>query len=452
MVNNNLKYLVISVFVIFGVWFVLAATNPGSLLFEQNATTDYDEGDFTLNWTEGANTAVNYSVYLYTGGAFFLKVGNDSDTGYTFSNTTEANYTFIVEGENATGTKTNSTTNISMYVDRTAPVITLPSYTNGTLKRNTDTLTLNISVIDAFSGEVGSVCLVDVKGTNESVAVSNRWCNSTSFNLTGLTDGNKTIKVYVNDTVNILGLNNSYVVKIDTTAPTISLTLSASARDSLTITVSGVEGTCTPDRSGASISGSTLTETGLVCGIYYSYTVTCTDSAGNAGASSATSFVTDGCGGGSPTPRFWTNTYIVSEEELEQGYRKELGVKNRVRVRVGVENHHVGVKSLTETQVTIEVSSDPVEIVLGVGEDTKVDVTGDGFYDIYVILNRISGDKADMTIQKIHEEVPEELKGEGAVEEGEGTAPPSRNLAWLWVVVAILILVLIGWGMKKKSR
>ena len=125
---------------------------------------------------------------------------NTSATGYAWSNITEANYTFSIEAVNATGVGTNSTTNVSMYVDNTAPVITLPNYSNTTSKKNTDQLTLNISVADALSGETGSVCLIDVNETsNQTVTVDSGWCNSTAINLTGSTDGNHTLSIYVND-------------------------------------------------------------------------------------------------------------------------------------------------------------------------------------------------------------------------------------------------------------
>ena len=148
--GKNLRFFAYGIFVflvvILGMWFVLAA-NPGTptdLYFGQNVTSIYDEGNFTLNWTAavGSNaTAYNVTIWVNSSASFVLwqVVGNDSETGYSFNNWTEGNYTFYVGGWNSTdGTGINST-NISMYVDRTAPVITLPVYTNGTLKKNTDT-------------------------------------------------------------------------------------------------------------------------------------------------------------------------------------------------------------------------------------------------------------------------------------------------------------------------
>ena len=203
--------------------FVFAASvAPTGLIFRNNVTVNYDEGNFTVNWTSGGGDENDYFIYISIDGgtSWFTKVNNNSLLGYSFNNHTEANYTFRIEAVNATGDAANSTIDLSMYVDRTAPVITLPHYTNATFKKNTDTLTLNISVADTHSGETGSICLIDVNGTsNQTVLVSNGWCNSSVINLTGSIDGNHTLRIYVNDTVNNWGLNDSYVVRIDSTSP-----------------------------------------------------------------------------------------------------------------------------------------------------------------------------------------------------------------------------------------
>src|SRR3989339_816635 len=224
MVNKKNIYFVGLLLSIICIYLILAAPNaPTNLVFNNNATPNYDEGVFTLNWTSGAGDAEsNYSIYVFSNSSIYLVASNNSVTGYSFSNTTEANYTFIVEAINETGFGTNSS-NISIYVDTTAPVITLPEYVNGTKKKNTESLILNISVTDATSGLTNGVCLIDVNGTNQSVSISDGWCNSSSIALTGLSDGNQTSNVWVNDSTNNIGLNNSYVVQIDTTAPVITL-------------------------------------------------------------------------------------------------------------------------------------------------------------------------------------------------------------------------------------
>ena len=138
----------------------------------------------------------------------------------------QTNYTWTITTlDNFSGT--NSSTWLT-EVDAVAPKINL-SYTNATQKKSTDILTLNISVNDSSgalsNGSGVSACNVSVAGqsSNQTIAYSSGWCNTTTFSLTSSTAGNSTINVYANDTVNNFGLNNSFVVWIDDTAPTIKL-------------------------------------------------------------------------------------------------------------------------------------------------------------------------------------------------------------------------------------
>ena len=299
--EKNFKLFVSRIFVllivILGIWFVIAAALPPTAVhFENNVTTVYDEGNFSLNWTAGSANSTSYNIFSWVNisgvSNLFSGAVNNSVRGFSFNNWTEGNYTFHVSATDGTGFGANSS-NVSIYVDRTAPVISLPSYTNATSKKNTEQLTLNISVIDASSGTTGSLCLVDINGTNESVAVSSGWCNSTAFNLTGSSDGNQTIKVYVNDTVNILGLNNSFVVGVDTTGPTASPSCSPTtiqAGDSFPCTCSGSDATTGVSTStGSSTSGSitSTSQTGV-----FTYTCSVTDNAGNTASATATYAIT----------------------------------------------------------------------------------------------------------------------------------------------------------------
>jgi len=85
-----------------------------------------------------------------------------------------------------------------------------------------------------------------------------------------------------------------------------------------------------------------------------------------------------------------------------------LKVKERVKIKINNEEHHVGVRAITETSATIEINSNPIYVKLDVGEDVKVDVDGDNFYDIYVKLNGIIEGVVDLTIKYIYEAIPEE--------------------------------------------
>lgn len=380
---------------------------------------------------------------------------NTSAVGYAWSNATEANYTFTIEAVNATGVGTNSSTNVSMYVDATAPIANFTGYTNASTKKNTDQLTLNISVADALSGLTNSKCKFDINGTNETIAVSSGWCNTTALNLTGLADGNQTIKIWANDTVNNIGVNLShYFVQVDTTAPSpsascspslVSIGESISCSCSSTDATSGVNDTLTTTSSTPSTSTAGT----------FTYSCNVIDYAGNSANSSTTYTVEQSATGGNTVSQ-WINTYIVTESLFEEGFNKEMKSQMRMKFDLNNEEHHVGVKSLTTDKVTIEIASDPIEILLGIGEDVKVDLTGDNFYDLYVLLNGIANNKADITIQKINEAIPEENK-DSAIKTsgdilGQDKTPEEKSSNWVWWSIAIIILIALYWKKKEVKK
>ena len=323
-----------AIFFLFGISFVLAAPSaPTSLVFNNNATPSYDEGNFFFNWSSvGGDAVANYTVYLYSNNTFYATAQNTSATGYSFSNATEANYTFIVEAWNATGVTANSSNNVSLYVDSSSPDISIIDFTNATAKQNSSTLTLNISVTDGLSGLIGSVCLIDVNGTNQSISISSGWCNATNINLSGLSDGNRTIRVYVNDTVNNLGEDNSYVVQMDTTDPVPSASCTPSTvniGNTVTCSCSGTDATSGIASQTASSNPST-SNTGT-----FSYSCNVTDNAGNFAEISA-SYTVQRSGGGSffPKANEWSaeNTYYFSrinfgESFFTENFDSEIGLR-----------------------------------------------------------------------------------------------------------------------------
>ncbi|MCK4429210.1 MAG: hypothetical protein KAU95_02450, partial [Candidatus Aenigmarchaeota archaeon] len=154
-------------------------------------------------------------------------------------------------------------------------------------------------------------------------------------------------------------------------------------------------------------------------GTYY---IRCSDTAGNEmNTSNTTNYNADvttekttspggGSSGGTYTQSYWTSTYLVNDENFEAGYTKTLKEKRRLRVKVNNEIHHVGIVNLTNTTITINVSSATQQATLSIGEEKKFDVTDDNYYDIYVWLNNIVNSTANLTIKKIHEEIFEEEK------------------------------------------
>ncbi len=502
----SILVFLLGIFVLIG--FVSAAKAPTNLVFSLNSTSTYDgingtHGVFALNWTNNTVDS-SYLVYMTTNGtdftgATFRTAANTSggvgalNPGLLYYNLTDANYTFIVQATDATNSTNSSMA--WMTIDGTGPSTvqvfwsTLPTPandgTNETFKNasatnrayNTSTnLILNVYVSDASSGLTSSMCLISINATNpinQSVALSSGWCNTTTLSLSGNLDGKRLLQIYVNDTVNNFALNNTNTLylDIDSTNPTVTVSCSDTIEgESFPCSCSSSDAT-----SGLNSSKESKTSTSddgtEIPTLTGSFTYTCVqyDYAGNK-AEASTTYVISGAssntggGGGSGSSSAaatWSYTQAISDDLFQQGYTSKVQAKKRIQIMVNNEQHHVGVVSVGTDKVTIEIASDPFTVDLAVGEDTKVDVDADGFYDVYVLLNGIVDGKADLTILSIHEEVPEGSEsesvttGDADAESEESTGEESQeksSSSWMWIIIALIVLVAIGWGIAKQRN
>jgi hypothetical protein len=485
---------ILGIFLVLGIFittFILAiiANAPAGLTISRNTSTLYDEGNFSVNWTHDTSTGdgvKNYTIFIYANGVLYNKTAkNDSNLGFTFNNYTEANYTFFIEAFNATpvnytagGGTINATSNISMYVDRTAPLINLTTYTNGTFKNITSTLTLNISLTDALSGFTGSACFININGTNQTVFASDGWCNTTNGNLTGLSDGNNTINVYANDTVGNLQLNNSFVVWVDSTAPSATASCtpaSVHTGDTITCTCSGSDsGVGVASRTASSTPSTTNTGT-------FTYGCAVIDNAGNSASSSASYTIEQSSSGSSGSGGSSTSvggaTYVISESDFNRGYSRNMAIKDKLKFNVSNASHLFELTNLTTTSVVIKITSDPQITTLSVGDLRKFEVTGDGYYDISVLLNKISSvggsaNRANITLTSIHEVITNQtaqeqqnLEETAKEKTSAGTNNSSNNIGndeksssgsggtfWIVLIVVVVIAGIIGFILYKMKK
>ncbi|GAI95337.1 unnamed protein product, partial [marine sediment metagenome] len=102
--KKNFRFfgIFIALVVVLSIYFVLAVAGPTDLTFGDNTTANYDkEGNFTVNWSDDGD-AESYLIYIGLNGTVFITDNNNSATGYFFTNTTDGNYSFIVEETNDT--------------------------------------------------------------------------------------------------------------------------------------------------------------------------------------------------------------------------------------------------------------------------------------------------------------------------------------------------------------
>jgi hypothetical protein len=109
-------------------------------------------------------------------------------------------------------------------------------------------------------------------------------------------------------------------------------------------------------------------------------------------------------------------THVPTVEEVEEGYEKEISHMQKIKFEIDGEEHLITVTHITEDNVTLLVQSDDKIITLSIGETRKIDLNGDGFYDLQIFLESITfyeaydgHHKANIIMTEIDEEASSEL-------------------------------------------
>ncbi|MDD5700250.1 MAG: PGF-pre-PGF domain-containing protein [Candidatus Nanoarchaeia archaeon] len=362
------------------------------------ATTNFSGGSCFINNTAGL---VNCSTSHFVAGGgnasvlFYLNL-----TFTTPATATEINHSMLINVSTTESGVARNWTKWLLAVDGVAPTVTLPLYTNATTRNaNSSALTLNVLVSDSGSGLTGSVCIIDVNGTNQTAAVSGGWCNLSSTTLLkGLPNGNRTMSIYANDSVVNWKLNNSLAIFADSTAPSATSTCSPvtiETEDAFPCSCSGSDA-LTGINSLLTSSSSTSPEgilTPTSSGVFI-YSCGVTDNAGNtASAAAFTYIVNQKPGVGTPhststatvTAPPHTFSAIVPGTPAVEEYADSLGI---------------GVKEI-QIEVNSEAQNVKVTVTKYDGKPAAVSVekTGDVYQYLQINVSNVAGklDKATIT-------------------------------------------------------
>lgn len=419
------------------------------------------EGFSFLNGTNSTNATTSDYGITFTNSSTVLSWNSTlaSGTGAVLvANATRVNFWFLINASiPGTYNMTVTTMNVSGFINRTNISITVNDTTapnNITFQGQTPTnnsfvrgnsVFVNASIYDNGAIQTVIINLMNSSGTFVNTSGSGV---STSSNQTTISNISQENKLQYNFTLNFsnlaegvyflnLTVNDTYgnsnitmqtiTITLDRTLPSVTLgeTTSTDSSISVPVTVSDsmttINGTCTVNRAGATVTGTgtsqTLSESGLTCSTTYSYTITCLDQAGNANAATK-DFTTLGCnsgsgaggggGGASSSTPSWSTVQTITEAQFTEGVTSSLKSNERVVVTVEGEKHTVGVVSIDSGlgQAIIEVASTPKKATLRVGQTYQFEMNNDTYYDLNVTLQSITAGKANVTMKKVHELLP----------------------------------------------
>lgn len=99
------------------------------------------------------------------------------------------------------------------------------------------------------------------------------------------------------------------------------------------------------------------------------------------------------------------NDEDISKEEISKG--EVLEINEEVEFLIGGEIHHIKLISISDEYALFSIQSEAIEVELILGEEIKVDVNKDGFYDLKFRLIGIDSEGKNAMIDKkeIHEKI-----------------------------------------------
>ncbi|MEN7981949.1 MAG: S8 family serine peptidase [Nanoarchaeota archaeon] len=129
----------------------------------------------------------------------------------------------------------------------------------------------------------------------------------------------------------------------------------------------------------------------------YNWQINCTDLANNIENSSTQSFIitapavvtsSEGRGSGSSSVK----TFVASPEQTSTGYTKELAKNDKIKFTIPnelSEQHTITTNYVGIDYADITIQSNPINFVLYIGEEKKLNLTSSEYYNLYIKLNSI---------------------------------------------------------------
>lgn len=156
-----------------------------------------------------------------------------------------------------------------------------------------------------------------------------------------------------------------------------------------------------------------------------------------------------GVGGGIYIPKIIN----IKSEDIEKGITKTINAEQTINIQISsgaiagvIEPHTVKTTLINNNQVKIIISSEPQEKILSVGEEWKIDVNGDGNYELMIKLNSIQNNHPVLSLKYINETFNSNDTEEtpGVVENtGQETSKLLEQIIIPLVLAIILLLVIL---------
>ncbi|MBI2632720.1 S8 family serine peptidase [Candidatus Pacearchaeota archaeon] len=438
--NNN------TAFAISNFTFTIASLDV-NLLSPNNGLKTRQNQTFSCNATSN-NLFINMSFYIWNSSGAITNITNRSLNGT--QNTTNISFNFTLQDDyqwnclfvNNQSALSFASNNYTISYDLTSPRTNITSPINASYYNSAR---LNVSL-----NENGSCIYSFDYGNNNYSMVSSDNKNFSAVNSTLLQGDYYNVTFYCNDSAGNINNSDVYNFNIDLSKPNVSLltpidgySVSASSTalnftfnvsDNLNISYCNLILNGDINITNSSIINQSLNHsfTQTLYSGTYTWGINCSDQAGNIGnsslrsitisapASSTSSSAGGGGGGGGSNAQ----TFVPSSDEVNRGFTRDLSKNDKIKFLIydiKAEQHIVEIKEIGKDYVNITVNSTIVNLLLGIGQSAKINLTSANYYDLYIKLENITVGKAKLTIQLIKEiinngkiGINESLRGNGS--------------------------------------
>lgn len=198
-------------------------TAPAAVITSPANDTHTSDTTPLINFTLTDNLASVLNFTIYVDGAANGQTGtvpNASNTGLNITALTEGAHVITVEALDLAGNRANST-NLTLTVDVTVPVVTITSPINNTNTSDT-TPQINFTITDNLASTLNFTVFVDGAANGQTGTVAND--SDTGLNITALAEGTHLIIVEGLDLAGNRANSTPNTLTIDTTNPVVTIT------------------------------------------------------------------------------------------------------------------------------------------------------------------------------------------------------------------------------------
>lgn len=150
----------------------------------------------------------------------------------------------------------------------------------------------------------------------------------------------------------------------------------------------------------------------------------------------------------------------MTEQQLQTGLTIKMLIGERRNFIINGQNHSIQLNKINNDSVDLTAKSDPVNFLISIGQEKKLNLTSNDYYDLSVKLGNFTKNTANLTFKKISEKII--FKGSGDNESVQNKSTDTNKTIdesndgnesyepLSWAVVILIFLIISGIILKRK--